>query len=117
MMEAAKWFVVFGLVAFGVWGLYMLMKLSDKAKEANDEEAPYKLETPGSVAVSGFGDAPVKYEDRDLNKILENWGSLDERKTQIKYTKRKYTKRSKYWTDKRKKAAARKAKKKTRKSK
>jgi hypothetical protein len=110
--DIALYVVFIGLIAFGVWGLYMLMKLSDKAKEANDEEAPYKLETPGSVAVSGFGDAPVKHEDRDLHKLLENWSSSDERKP-----KRKYTKRSKYWTDKRKKAAARKAKKKTRKSK
>jgi len=91
--DIALYVVFIGLIAFGVWGLYMLMKLSDKAKEANDEEAAYKLETPNSVADSGFGDAPVKHEDRDLNKILENWGSLDKRKTQIKHTKRKYTKR------------------------
>lgn len=117
MMDALQWFLFFVFVAFGVWVLYKMTQISDKARGINDEEAPYKLEPTPDVAVSGFGDAPVKCEDRDLNKLLENWGSLDERKTQIKHAKRKYTKRSKFWTDKRKKAAARKAKKKTRKSK
>ena len=101
-MEAAKWFVVFGLVAFGVWGLYMLMKLSDKAKEERSNEAPYKVEPPKSTE-----QLAVPLPHKPIEWTFAN----------APEPKRKYTKRSKYWTDKRKKAAARKAKKKTRKSK
>jgi len=66
-----------------------------------------KYEPTPDVAVSA-PDKPV----RDLNELLKNWSSLEELNP-----KRKYTKRSKYWTDKRKKAAAAKARKTKRKSK
>lgn len=97
MMEVAALFVVFCVVAVGVWGVYMLVKLSDKAKE-DQIEAPYKVESISlrDVAVSDGPDAP------------EGVWSYSAAPTH----KRKYTKRSKYWA-KKKKAA----KKKTRKSK
>jgi hypothetical protein len=60
-----------------------------------------KYEPTPDVAIPA-PDKPV----RDLNELLTNWGSLEELNP-----KRKYTKRSKYWTDKRKKAAAAKARK------
>lgn len=100
--------VIAGLIA--AWVCYMLIKSHDVLKDMEETNAPYKVEPPKStehLAVSA-PDKPV----RDLNELLKNWGSLEELNP-----KRKYTKRSKYWTDKRKKAAARKAKKKTSKSK
>lgn len=93
----------------GVWCLYTLIKLPDNAIDAPNE-APYKIETPNEnppedVAVPEFRDALTKQELKNIE--------FDTKAP----PKRKYTKRSKYWTDKRKKAAAHKAKKKARKSK
>ena len=80
----------------------MLVKITGMAKEERSNEAPYKVEPPKSteqMAVSL------------IHKPIE-WTFANAPKP-----KRNYTKRSKYWTDKRKKAAASKAKKQTSKSK
>ena len=82
-MEIFKIIIVVVAMAVAVWVLYTLVKLSDKAKDMPDE-APYKLEATEDVAVSD--------------------------KPEWRRVKRKYTKRSGYWTAKRKKAAASKAK-------
>lgn len=83
--------VIAGLLV--VWFCYMLIKSGDVLKDIEGSDAPYKVE-PADTAPE------VAYWRRVSDK-----------------PKRKYTKRSSFWTAKRKKAAARKAKKKTRKSK
>jgi hypothetical protein len=104
------------VASLAVWGLYTLVKITGMAKEERSNEAPYKVEPPKSteqMAVSlihkpiewTFANAPEKQELRNIQ--------FDP----VQPPKRKYTKRSGFWTAKRKKAAARKAKKKTSKSK
>jgi len=118
-MEIIKIIAVAVAFAVAVWVLYTLVKMSDKAKEERSNEAPYKVEPPKSTEQLALPHKPIKWtftnapepkrEDRDLLKLLENWGSLDELKT-----KRKYTKRSKYWSSpkvKTKMSKARKARK------
>jgi hypothetical protein len=87
--------VLIGAVA--VWFCYAIAKSGDVLKDMDDNNAPYKIEPEKlaeQLAVS------KQYDQCVLPK-----------------PKRKYTKRSGYWTTKRKKTAARKATKKTRKSK
>ena len=76
-------------------------KITSTAKEVCSNELPYKVEPPDNMAVS------------------DTWETVPPADHFEPYCKpkRKYTKRSGFWTAKRKKAAARKAKKKTRKSK
>jgi len=139
-MEIVKIIAIAVAFAVAVWVLYTLVKMSDKAKEERSNEAPYKVEPPKSteqLAVSlvhkpiewTFTNAPkpkrvtitptgvriakrlgltAEQYARELIKINEKEASKP---------KRKYTKRSTYWTAKKKKAAARKATKKIRKSK
>lgn len=76
------------VASLAVWCLFTLVKITGMAKEERSNEAPYKVERPMSAEQLAISIAH-------------------------KSAKRKYTKRSKCWTDKRKKAAARKAKKKT----
>ena len=85
-MEIIKIVAVVAALAAAVWGLYMLMKISDKARKDRSNEAPYKIERPMSA------------------EQLAVPGKL----------KRKYTKRSKYWSSpkvKTKMSKARKARK------
>jgi hypothetical protein len=108
-------FVVFiGVVSFGIWGVYMLVKISGMSKQERDDAqreldeakrntAPYKVEPTPDVAVSDVCEDNSYFRPDHFEPYCK--------------PKRKYTKRSGFWTDKRKKAAARKAKKKTRKSK
>lgn len=122
-MEIFKIIAVVVAMAAAVWVLYTLVKLSDKAKDMPDE-APYKLEatedvavsdkpkrvfiTPTEVRIAKKLGLPLEQFARELFKINEMEASKP---------KRKYIKRSGYWTAKRKKAAASKAKKQTSKSK
>jgi len=80
-MEIFKYIAVTAAVIAAVWVLYTLIKLSDKAKEERNDEAPYKVEPADTAPDLAVPSNP----------------------------KRSYTKRSKYWTDKRKKAVAAKA--------
>ena len=128
------------VASLAVWCLFTLVKITGMAKEERSNEAPYKVEPPKSteqMAVSlihkpiewTFANAPkpkrvtitptevriakrlgltAEQYARELIKINEKEASKP---------KRKYTKRSTYWTAKKKKAAARKATKKIRKSK
>jgi len=82
-MEIIKIVAVVAALAAAVWGLYMLMKISDKARKDRSNEAPYKIERPMSA------------------EQLAVPGKL----------KRKYTKRSKYWNSAKVKAKMFKARK------
>lgn len=85
-MEIIKIVAVVAALAVVVWGLYMLMKLSDKAREERSNEAPYKIERPMSAEQLAISIAH-------------------------KSAKRKYTKRSKYWGSPQHKAKLKKARK------
>ena len=88
-MEIIKIVAVVAALAAAVWGLYMLMKISDKARKDRSNEAPYKIERPMSAEQLAISIAH-------------------------KSAKRKYTKRSKYWSSpkvKTKMSKARKARK------
>jgi len=85
-MEIIKIVAVVAALAVAVWGLYMLMKLSDKAREERSNEAPYKIERPMSAEQLAISIAH-------------------------KSAKRKYIKRSKYWGSPQHKAKLKKARK------
>lgn len=88
-MEIIKIIAVAVAFAVAVWVLYTLVKISDKAKEKRNDEAPYKVEPPKSTEQLAISIAH-------------------------KSAKRKYTKRSKYWSNpkvKTKMSKARKARK------
>jgi hypothetical protein len=97
-----------GVFVFVVVILYITHKfitVSRKVKEVCSSELPYKVDpvhttTTVDVAIPAIPHEPIKWTFANAPKP----------------EKRPYIKRSKYWTDKRKKAAARKAKKKTSKS-
>ena len=98
-MEIVKIIAIAVAFAVAVWVLYMLVKMSDKAKEERSNEAPYKVEPPKSteqLAVS-LPHKPIEWTFANAPK-----------------PKRKYTKRSKYWSSpkvKTKMSKARKARK------
>ena len=82
-MEIVKIIAIAVAFAVAVWVLYTLVKMSDKAKEERSNEAPYKVEPPKSteqLAVS-LVHKPIEWTFANAPK-----------------PKRKYTKRSKYWT-------------------
>jgi len=99
-----------GVFVFVVVILYITHKfitVSRKVKEVCSSELPYKVDpvhttTTVDVAIPAIPHEPIKWEYANLEPKPE---------------KRTYIKRSKYWTDKRKKAAAAKARKTKRKSK
>ena len=126
------------VASLAVWCLFTLVKITGMAKEERSNEAPYKVEPPKSTEQMAVPHKPIEWtfanalkptrvfitptEVRIAKKLglpLEQFArelfKINER--EASKPKRNYTKRSKYWTDKRKKAAARKAKKKTSKSK
>lgn len=81
-MEIVKIIAIAVAFAVAVWALYMLVKMSDKAKEERSNEAPYKVEPPKSteqLAVS-LVHKPIEWTFANAPE-----------------PKRKYTKRSKYW--------------------
>ncbi len=91
--------VIAGLLV--VWFCYMLIKSGDVLKDIEGSNAPYKVDPPHTittvdVAIPAIPHEPIKWEYENLEPKPE---------------KRTYIKRSKYWTDKRKKAAAAKARK------
>jgi hypothetical protein len=88
--EAVMWIIGGLLIAGMLLVLYMSMDIKRIAEEESD--APYKLEPAEQLAVS---EQPKK-RGRPV-------GSKNKQPT------RGYTKRSSYWTDKRKRAAAKKA--------
>jgi len=96
--------VIAGLIA--AWVCYMLIKSHEVLKDIEETNAPYKVEPTNPAEQLAVSDA-----DSD-NSYFRH----DHFEPYCK-PKRKYTKRSGFWTAKRKKAAARKAKKKTSKSK
>lgn len=102
MMDALLIFVcsVIGLAV--VAAIYLLIRSKELMEAHNEPEAPYKVEPPKSTE-----QLAVSLVHKPIEWIFAN----------APEPKRKYTKRSKFWTDKRKKAAASKAKKKTHKSK
>ena len=85
-MEIIKIVAVAVAFAVAVWVLYTLVKISDKAKEKRNDEAPYKVEPPKST--------------EQLTISIAH-----------KSAKRKYTKRSKYWNSAKVKAKMSKARK------
>ena len=85
-MEIIKIVAVAVAFAVAVWVLYTLVKISDKAKEKRNDEAPYKVEPPKSTEQMAVSIAH-------------------------KSAKRKYTKRSKYWNSAKVKAKMSKARK------
>jgi hypothetical protein len=85
-MEIIKIVAVAVAFAVAVWVLYTLVKISDKAKEKRNDEAPYKVEPPKSTEQLAISIAH-------------------------KSAKRKYTKRSKYWNSAKVKAKMSKARK------
>ena len=98
-MEIVKIIAIAVAFAVAVWVLYMLVKMSDKAKEERSNEAPYKVEPPKSAELLAL---PL------VHKPIE-WTFANAPKP-----KRKYTKRSKYWSSpkvKTKMSKARKARK------
>jgi hypothetical protein len=85
-MEVFKYVPIAAAIFAAVWVLYTLSKLRHpKAKGGRNDEAPYKVEPADTAPDLAVPSNP----------------------------KRSYTKRSKYWTDKRKKAVAAKARSKT----
>lgn len=98
-MEIIKIIAIAVAFAVAVWVLYTLVKMSDKAKEERSNEAPYKVEPPKSteqLAVS-LVHKPIEWTFANAPK-----------------PKRKYTKRSEYWSSpkvKTKMSKARKARK------
>jgi hypothetical protein len=80
--------IIFFLVIAGLlvaWVCYMLIKSGDVLKDIGGSDAPYKVDPPHTITTV-------------------DWAVSSK-------PKRSYTKRSKYWTDKRKKAVAAKARK------
>jgi hypothetical protein len=80
--------IIFFLVIAGLlvaWVCYMLIKSGDVLKDIGGSDAPYKVDPPHTITTV-------------------DWAVSSK-------PKRPYTKRSKYWTDKRKKAVAAKARK------
>ena len=75
--------VIAGLLV--VWFCYMLIKSGDVLKDIEGSDAPYKVDPPHTITTVELAVSSKP--------------------------KRPYTKRSKYWTDKRKKAVAAKARK------
>lgn len=96
-MEIVKIIAIAVAFAVAVWVLYMLVKMSDKAKEERSNEAPYKVEPPMSAEQLALPYKPIEWTFANTPK-----------------PKRKYTKRSKYWSSpkvKTKMSKARKARK------
>lgn len=96
-MEIVKIIAIAVAFAVAVWVLYTLVKMSDKAKEERSNEAPYKVEPPKSTEQLALPHKPIEWTFANAPK-----------------PKRKYTKRSKYWTSpkvKTKMSKARKARK------
>jgi len=93
--------VIAGLIA--AWVCYMLIKSHEVLKDIEETNAPYKVEPAEQLAVSDVCPDNSYFRPDHFEPYCK--------------PKRKYTKRSGFWTAKRKKAAARKAKKKTSKSK
>jgi len=94
-------------VAIGAWVAYKVIHdyLAERRKGTqNEPEAPYKIEFENPTV-------DVAIPDNPAHEAIK-WTFANAPKP-----KRPYTKRSKYWTDKRKKAAAAKARKTKRKSK
>jgi len=91
--EAMMWILGGLLLAGMLLVLYMSMDIKRIAEES---DAPYKLEPPNASNLVAVSDQPKK-RGRPV-------GSKNKQPT------RGYTKRSSYWTDKRKRAAAKKAK-------
>jgi len=95
--------------AIGAWVAYKVIHdyLAERRKGTHNEpEAPYKIEFENPTVDVAVPDNPAH------EAIKWTFANAPELKP-----KRPYTKRSKYWTDKRKKAAAAKARKAKRKSK
>lgn len=98
-MEIVKIIAIAVAFAVAVWVLYTLVKMSDKAKEERSNEAPYKVEPPKSTEQLALPHKPIEW----------TFANAPEPKP-----KRKYTKRSKYWSSpkvKTKMSKARKARK------
>ncbi len=96
-MEIVKIIAIAVAFAVAVWVLYTLVKMSDKAKEERSNEAPYKVEPPMSAEQLALPYKPIEWTFANAPK-----------------PKRKYTKRSKYWSSpkvKTKMSKARKARK------
>jgi len=96
------------VMAVAVCMLYTLIKLSDKAKEERNDEAPYKVEPADTAPDLAVSDKPkrviitpaeVRIAKR-LGLTLEQYAQelINVAKTEVKKEKRKYIKRSKYWT-------------------
>jgi hypothetical protein len=123
-MEIIQTIAVVVVVAVAVYVLYKvlaLIKLSDKAKEERNDEAPYKVEPADTAPDLAVSDKPkrviitpaeVRIAKR-LGLTLEQYAQelIKINEKEASKPKRSYTKRSKYWTDKRKKAVAAKARK------
>jgi hypothetical protein len=100
-MEIIKIIAVAVVFAVAIWVLYTLVKMSDEAKEKRNDEAPYKVEPPKST------------EQMAVSDTWETVPPADHFEPYCK-PKRKYTKRSKYWSSpkvKTKMSKARKARK------
>ena len=96
-MEIVKIIAIAVAFAVAVWVLYTLVKMSDKAKEEHSNEAPYKVEPPMSAEQLALPYKPIDWTFANAPE-----------------PKRKYTKRSKYWSSpkvKTKMSKARKARK------
>jgi hypothetical protein len=91
-------FVVFGvLIAIGVWALYTIVKNAPMEKEDGDGAIPYKVDPPANTN-DFFHEPEIQIVAGSDN--FEPYCA----------PKRNYTKRSSYWINKRKKAAAKKRK-------
>jgi hypothetical protein len=95
------------ILLMGLWCLHTLLRVSDKAKEVCSSELPYKVDPVHTITTV---DVALPEPETDYIAKSDHFEPYCA-------PKRPYTKRSKYWTDKRKKAAAAKARKTKRKSK
>lgn len=92
-------------VPISMWFMYKFIAVSNKVKEVCSSELPYKVDpvhttTTVDLAIPDIPHEPIKWTFANAPKPT-----------------RTYKRRSKYWTDKRKKAAAAKTRKTKRKSK
>jgi flagellar basal body-associated protein FliL len=89
-VEIIKIIAVAVAFAVAVWVLYMLVKMSDKAKEERSNEAPYKIEPPTTEQLA------LPYEPNKW--VFVNTEPESKRRSFVNAPKRKYTKRDKaYW--------------------
>jgi len=116
--SVALFIVLAVMAAVGVWALYTIVENAPIAKEDKPGDLPYKVDPPHTtttveLAIPDSTDYHLTPTARDAIK----WTFANAPELKPNPKKRTYVKRSKYWTDKRKKAAADKARKTKRKSK